>query len=331
MATFGDFPPHQQQDEPRQNAPQNDQWERKVLQDLAFAAIKEQRASRRWGYVFKGLALLYLVGIFMLTMNPFSKTSATTGSHTALVEVNGVIAPGMEANADIIVSGLRKAFENKDAEGLIIRLNTPGGSPVQSGIINDEILRLRATRPDFPVYAVVQDICASGGYYIAVAANEIYADKASIVGSIGVRMDSFGFTELMDKVGVERRAITAGQNKAFLDPFKPLKQDDVAHANDMLEVIHQQFINVVKAGRGDRLQGQDEDMLFSGLFWTGEQSVDLGLIDGLASSSQVARDVIGAENIVDYTLRPSYLDRFAGRLGTSIGEIVAKQMQWSFN
>ena len=329
MATFGDFPPHQQADEPRSSTSQPDQWERKVIQDLAFAAIKEQRASRRWGYVFKGLVLLYLVAVFLLTVNPFSKSSTATGPHTALVEISGMIALGMEANADVVVSGLRKAFDNKDAKGLIIRLNTPGGSPVQSGVINDEILRLRATRPDFPVYAVVQDICASGGYYIAVAANEIYADKASIVGSIGVRMDSFGFTEAIDKLGIERRAITSGQNKAFLDPFKPLKQEDVAHANTMLDNIHQQFIDVVKAGRGDRIAGQDEDMLFSGLFWTGEQSVDLGLIDGLASSSQVAREIVGAENIVDYTLRPSYLDRFAGRIGSSIGNVLLQHAGWS--
>lgn len=325
MATFGDFPPEHKQD-PNNTAAQNDQWERKVLQDLAFAAIKEQRASRRWGYVFKFLVLLYLVAIFMVT-RPFGDSSLPSGPHTALVDVNGVIAPDMEASADRVVTGIREAFESPDAKALIIRMNTPGGSPVQSGVINDEITRLRTTRPDFPVYAVIQDVCASGGYYIAVAADEIYADKASIVGSIGVRMDSFGFTEAMDKLGVERRSLTAGDNKAFLDPFMPLKERDVEHANQMLSNIHQQFIDVVKAGRGDRLKNNDE--IFSGLFWSGEQALELGLIDGLANSSTVARDIVGAEEIVDYTPRPSYLDRFAGSLGVKISETLISSQYWT--
>ncbi|MFW5426907.1 MAG: S49 family peptidase, partial [Methylophagaceae bacterium] len=208
-------------------------------------------------------------------------------------------------------------------------LNTPGGSPVQSGIINDEINRLKTTRPDFPVYAVIQDVCASGGYYIAAAAKEIYADKASIVGSIGVRMDSFGLTGAIEKLGIERRSITAGENKAFLDPFLPMREQDITHAHTMLDNIHQQFIDVVKQGRGDRLANNPD--LFSGLFWSGEQALPLGLIDGLANSSTVARDIIGAEDIIDYTLRPNYLDQFAGKLGASISQFLSSSSTMKLN
>jgi protease-4 len=319
MATFGDFPPNSD----RGNEAQETQtWERKVLQDLAYSAIKEQRNHRRWGYVFKGLFLLYLVALLVLTMSS-KEIPQTSIEHTALVDVQGVIAADTEASADTVVTGIREAFDNQQAKGLILRLNTPGGSPVQAGVINDEIKRLKATRPDFPVYAVIQDICASGGYYIAVAADEIYADKASIVGSIGVRMDSFGFTGTMQKIGVERRLLTAGEHKGFLDPFLPVQQDDVEHVTDMLNNIHQQFIDVVKQGRGEKLA--DDPKLFSGLIWSGEQAVPLGLVDGLASSSQVARDIIGQEEIIDYTPRPSYLDRFAGQLGASIGNLLFEQ------
>lgn len=324
MATFGDFPDNTAQAQQTQPPTQEDNWERKVLQDLALAALKEQRSKRRWGYVFKGLVLLYLVAVLLL-ITPFGKSTVITDEHTALVEVSGLISSETAANADNIITGIRQAFESTSAKGLIIRLNTPGGSPVQAGLINDEIRRLRETRPDFPVYAVIQDVSASGGYYIAVAAEEIYADKASIVGSIGVRMDSFGFSEAIEKLGVERRSITAGENKAFLDPFKPLKQDDVDHAENMLGIIHQQFIDVVKQGRGDRLA--DDPDLFSGLFWSGEQSLELGLIDGLAGSGEVARELIGAEEIIDYTPRPSYLDRLSQQLGTSLGEMLILE-QW---
>lgn len=318
MATFGDFPPSSSNN--AGDATDNSStWERQVLEDLAFAALKEQRTSRRWGYVFKGLMFAYLVAILMLAI-PSSDITTLSEKHTALVEINGVIAADAEANADTIVTGIRNAFDSPNAQGLIIRLNTPGGSPVQAGIINDEIKRLQETRPDFPVYAVIQDICASGGYYIAVAAKEIYADKASIVGSIGVRMDSFGFTETIKKLGIERRSLTAGENKAFLDPFLPMREQDVKHAHAMLDNIHQQFIDVVKDGRGDRLA--DNPDLFSGLFWSGEQALPLGLIDGLANSSTVARDIIGAEDIIDYTPRPNYLDRFAGKLGASISQFI---------
>lgn len=326
MATFGDFPPGSGGRAEQGAAGENNSWERDVLRDLAFAAIKEQRARRRWGYVFKGLLLLYFVAFLILTYAP-GRLAPLGEAHTALVNIHGVIAADADANADAIVTGLRNAFENEHARGLILRLNTPGGSPVQAGIINDEIKRLQAERPDFPVYAVVQDLCASGGYYIAVAAHEIYADKASIVGSIGVRMDSFGFTEAIDKLGVERRSLTAGENKAFLDPFLPLRDEDVTHAHSLLDNVHRQFIDVVKEGRGDRLA--DDAKLFSGLLWSGEQALELGLIDGLASSSTVARDIIGAEDIVDYTPRPNYLDRFVGRLGASIGGVLLQNGSWS--
>ena len=328
MTTFGDFPPSSDNASTANSHSHQSAgtWERKVLEDLAFAALQEQRKSRRWGYVFKGLMFLYLFAVLMLII-PSDDLPMHKTEHTALVEINGEISADAEASADAIVTGIRDAFESKNAQGLILRLNTPGGSPVQAGIINDEIKRLQATRPDFPVYAVIQDVCASGGYYIAVAAKEIYADKASIVGSIGVRMDSFGFTGLIDKMGVERRSVTAGKNKAFLDPFLPIKEADLEFAHEMLNNIHQQFIDVVKAGRGERLS--DDPRLFTGLFWSGEQALPLGLIDGLANSSTVARDIVGAEEIVDYTLRPSYFDQFSGKLGASISQLVLQSSRIS--
>jgi protease-4 len=303
-------------------------WERGVLEDLAFAALKEQQKSRRWGYIFKGFIALYLVALLVLMLSS-SDIPVHNETHTALVEINGVIAADAKANADTVITGIRDAFENENAKGLIIRMNTPGGSPVQAGIINDEINRLKTTRPDFPVYAVIQDVCASGGYYIAAAAKEIYADKASIVGSIGVRMDSFGFTNAIEKLGVERRSLTAGENKAFLDPFLPMRKQDINHAHTMLDNIHQQFIDVVKQGRGDRLSNNPD--LFSGLFWSGEQALPLGLIDGFATSSTVARDIIGAEDIVNYTVRPNYLDQFAGKLGASISQFLSSSSTMKLN
>lgn len=325
MATFGDFPPGNEKNNgnPQSTGPT---WEQNLLKDLAFAAIKEQRAKRRWGLLFKLFIVLYLVAFLVLAYSP-GKLATVNEAHTALVDITGVIAADADANADALITGIREAFESKTAKGLILRLNTPGGSPVQSGLVNDEIQRLRAQRPDFPVYAVVQDVCASGGYYIAVAADEIYADKASIVGSIGVRMDSFGLTGLIDKLGVERRSLTAGENKAFLDPFLPMRDQDIDHAQQMLDTIHQQFISVVKEGRGERLSSDEQ--LFSGLFWSGEQALELGLIDGLAGSGKVARELVGAEDIIDYTPRPNYLDQFTGKLGASIANLVTGKTTWS--
>jgi len=290
-------------------------WERETIDKLLFAAIKEQKRSRRWNIFFKGAFLAYLLMLFLYLPDDMGGDGIKRGKHTALIDVQGVIAEDSQASADIIIGGLRAAFKDKDTVGVIMRINSPGGSPVQAGYVNDEIVRLREKYQNIPLYAVIADICASGGYYIAVAADEIYADKASMVGSIGVLMDGFGFTEVMKKIGVERRLLTAGANKGFLDPFSKLKEEDAMHVKTMLANIHQQFIDTVKDGRGGRLKETPD--LFSGLVWTGEQSMELGLIDGLGSSSYVAREIIGQEDIVDFTPRPSYFDRFAERLGVA--------------
>ena len=301
-------------------------WERDVLSRLAFAAINEQRRSRRWSIFFKFLIFAYLFLVFWsIQSNRGEHALMDSGEHTALVELKGVIADDADANADDIVTALRNAFKNKNTRGVILRINSPGGSPVQAGYINDEIHRLRKEYPKIPLYAVVTDICASGGYYVAVAADKIYADKASIVGSIGVRMSgltTFGFVEAMKKLGIERRMLAAGDDKAMLDPFSPLKPEEVKHVSTLLENIHQQFIHVVKEGRGDRLKGDDKT-LFNGFYWTGEQAVDLGLVDGLANSSYVAREIIGAEKIVDYTHRPSPLERLTNRFGVVMAKAFA--------
>jgi protease-4 len=298
-------------------------WERKVLEKVALAAIAEQRASRRWGIAFKFLLLLYLfllliVGIGWIKPGEYKSTS----KHTALVDVRGVIAATGAASADNVTTGLQAAFKDANTQGVILRINSPGGSPVQAGYINDEIKRLRAQYPDKPLYAVVGDICASGGYYIAVAADRIYVDKASIIGSIGVLMDGFGFTGTMEKLGVERRAITAGENKKFLDPFAPVNPAHKEFAEKMLGEIHEQFIAVVRKGRGQRLKETPE--IFSGLVWVGPQSIELGLADALGSVESVARDVIKAEEIVDYTPRENIAERVARRFGAAMAEALFK-------
>ncbi len=300
----------------------NELWERELISNLAMGALKEQRRARRWGIFFKLLMVAYLA-VFLIVLIPGAGSGLTSSkSHTAIIELRGVIADGSEASADKIVTSLRDAFEAEHVSGIIMRINSPGGSPVQSGYIYDEIKRLRGIYPDKRLYAVITDMCASGGYYIASAADEIYADKASIVGSIGVVMSGFGFVDGMEKLGVERRMLTAGESKGFLDPFSPLKDKDVSHIKSMLGNIHQQFIGVVKAGRGDRLKS--DEALFSGLVWTGEQSVELGLVDGLGSASYVAREIIGQENIVDYTIKPDPLEQFAGKLGIVMAETLAR-------
>lgn len=295
-------------------------WERKVLEDLAFASIKEQRRSRRWGIFFKLLGFSYLFLLIGLMMSSDDVLKAKTGKHTALINVQGVIANDAEASADYVVTGLRNAFEDKNTVGVIMRINSPGGSPVQSGYINDEIKRLREKYPDIPFYAVISDIGASGAYYIAAAADKIYADKASIIGSIGVRMDSFGFVEAMRTIGVERRLLTAGEHKALLDPFSPEEPIAREHLQEMLDQIHQQFIAVVKAGRGDRLK--DDPDLFTGLIWTGEEAMKLGLVDELGSASYVAREVIKEDNLVDFTKKQDVWKRLSERLGTGVAKAI---------
>jgi protease-4 len=299
-------------------------WERDLLERLAFAALTEQRRARRWGIFFKLFFAAYLVLILVLAQSDSWSGKALTTSHTALIDIEGVISADSLANADNVISGLRAAFENKSAQGIVLRANSPGGSPVQAGYINDEIKRLRAKHPKTPLYAVIGDLCASGCYYVVAAADKIYADKASLVGSIGVLMNGFGFVDTMKKVGVERRLMTAGEHKGFLDPFGPVKPTDAKHAQQMLDEIHQQFIETVRQGRGKALK-ETRDM-FSGLFWTGEEAIKMGLVDSLGGASYVAREVIGAEEIVDYTYRENVFDRFARRLGTAMAQTIGTDL-----
>ncbi len=292
-------------------------WEREVLEKLALSAIREQRRSRHWSILFKTLGFLYLFIVLFLAAGWFGSDGVSIKEHTALVDLQGVIASD-QASADSVIGSLQSAFEDKKTKGVILRINSPGGSPVQAGQIYDEIKRLRALHPKTPLYAVVDDICASGGYYVAAGADKIFVDKASIVGSIGVLMDGFGFTQTMQKLGVERRLLTAGDNKGFLDPFSPVDPKQAAFAKQMLEEIHGQFIGVVREGRGKRLQETPE--MFSGLVWSGEKSIQLGLADALGNVESVARDVIKAEDIVDYTQREGLAARLAGRLGASVAK-----------
>ncbi|MFA9438500.1 S49 family peptidase [Uliginosibacterium sp. sgz301328] len=293
-------------------------WERKLLEKLAFENLKETRRRRRWGVFFKLVGFAYVGFILFLTWAWQNGTDSVSdgAAHTAMVEMNGAIGVGDAVNAEQVNLALQSAFEDAGTKGVILRINSPGGSPVQAGMINDEIRRLRAKYKDIPLYAVVEDICASGGYYVAAAADKIFVDKASIVGSIGVRMDGFGFTGAMEKLGVERRLVTAGENKAFLDPFSPQDPKQVQFAHDMLEEIHQQFIDVVRKGRGARLH-ETPDM-FSGLFWTGSKSIELGLADAYGTVDSVARDVIKAEEVRDYTQRENFAERFAKRFGAEV-------------
>ncbi len=297
--------------------PQEPNWERSVLEKLALSALQEQRRSRHWSILFKTLGFLYLFIVLFLAAGWFESEGVSIKEHTALIDLQGVIASD-DASADSIIASLQGAFDDKKTKGVILRINSPGGSPVQAGQIYDEIKRLRALHPKTPLYVVVDDICASGGYYVAAGADKIFVDKASIVGSIGVLMDGFGFTQTMEKLGVERRLLTAGENKGFLDPFSPLDPKQQAFAKQMLEEIHGQFIGVVREGRGKRLKETPE--MFSGLVWSGEKSIQLGLADGLGSVESVARDVIKAEDIIDYTRQDSLVERLAGRLGATMAK-----------
>jgi protease-4 len=300
--------------EPQKSSPD---WERQALEKVALAAVTEQRKTRQWGIFFKILTFLYLFFVLFAFMGWLGGKDRVLGKHTALIDLQGVIASD-EASADLIVSGLQSAFEDKHTQGVILRINSPGGSPVQAGQIHDEIKRLRALHPTTPLYVVVDDICASGGYYVAAAADKIYVDKASIIGSIGVLMDGFGFTKAMDKLGVERRLLTAGENKGFLDPFSPSDPKQEAFARTMLSEIHQQFIDVVRKGRGKRLKETPDT--FSGLVWSGARSIEMGLADAFGSADYVAREIIKAEDIVDFTPKEDLASKLAGRLGVSIGK-----------
>ncbi|WIM06343.1 MAG: S49 family peptidase [Candidatus Nitricoxidivorans perseverans] len=297
-------------------------WERKIIEKLALETLVEQRRRRRWGIFFKLLGFGCLALLFTM-LGDWSDTAdlVERKRHTALIEITGVIQARGDGSAENVIGALQGAFESKGAAGIILRINSPGGSPVQAGIINDEIRRLRGKHPDKPLYAVVEDICASGGYYVAAAADRIYVDKASIVGSIGVLMDGFGFTGSMDKLGVERRLLTAGENKGFLDPFSPQNAQHKAHAQQMLEEIHQQFIDVVRKGRGKRLRETPE--MFSGLMWSGAKSIELGLVDGYGTIDSVARDVIKAEDVRDYTVRQNFAEKFARQFGADMAEGMA--------
>ncbi len=303
---------------------QQDGWEKKLVEELALSSLKERRSSRRWGVFFKLAFLAYIIGLALLVYIPFDADSLDKSSteHTAVIDIKGVISADSEANADAIVTALRDAFKDKKTKGIVLRMNTPGGSPVQSAYVNDEIYRLKALHPKIKVYAVIADLCASGGYYIAAAADEIYADKGSMVGSIGVLMNGFGFENVIDKLGVTRRLYTAGEHKGFLDPFTAPKDSDVMHVKEMLTNIHKQFVDVVKKGRGDKLK--DDPLLFSGYVWTGEQSLALGLVDNLGSTSYVAREVIGAKKIKDFTVSEAFLDRFAKKIGASMAMKMAQ-------
>ncbi|MDD2832947.1 MAG: S49 family peptidase [Methylotenera sp.] len=313
---------------PSADKSQDTQWQRDALERLASSALTEQRTARRWSVFFKSLTFLYLFVLMLVALGLVGGAKKDFKEHTALIDISGVIQAGGDVNADAVMSSLRDAYENKGTKGIILRINSPGGSPVQAGIINDEIKRQKKLHADIPVYAVVEDICASGGYYIAAAADKIYVDKASIVGSIGVLMDGYGFTEAMEKVGVERRLMTAGENKAMLDPFSPVNPKHQALAQTMLNEIHEQFKTVVREGRGARLKENDET--FSGLFWSGEQSIKIGLADAIGSADYVAREVIKQENMVDFTYQDDLASRIAKRIGASvsatIGDVLARQL-----
>ncbi|MEA3638844.1 MAG: S49 family peptidase [Lamprobacter sp.] len=293
------------------------EWERALINRMAAEFLRQQRRSRRWGLVLKFAILAYLLLLSItLLMDGVGRSMGSAGEHTALVKVEGLIADETNASADRLVKGLRSAFEAESAKAVILRINSPGGSPVQSGYVFDEIQRLREAYPDKPIYAVAADVCASGAYYIASAANAIYVDRATLIGSIGVRMDSFGFQRALDELGIQRRLLTAGEHKGILDPFSTFDDWDRAFIQGLLDNLHGQFIAAVKEGRGDRLKGGDE--LFSGLFWTGQESVELGLSDGLGSPSTVAREIVGAEKLIDYSQKRDLWERVAERVGTSL-------------
>ncbi|MBC7377430.1 MAG: S49 family peptidase [Burkholderiaceae bacterium] len=317
----GDFA---QRSAPAAGPAQTPGWERATLEKLAFAALNEQKATRRWKTAVRLSWLAFFVFLLWAAMYKSTPHADKTTAHTAVVEIKGEIASGADASAELIIAAMRSAFEDNGSKAVVLLINSPGGSPVQAGIINDEIYRLKAKYKK-PVYAVVEESCASAAYYIASATDTIFVDKASIVGSIGVLMDGFGFTGLMDKLGVERRLLTAGANKGFLDPFSAQSPEQRAYAQIMLDQIHKQFIAAVRKGRGNRLKETPE--LFSGLFWSGQQSIELGLADQLGSLDYVAREVVKAEDLIDYTQKENVAERLAKRFGASIGAGAVRALQ----
>lgn len=299
-------------------------WEREVLEKLAFATLKEQRARRRWGIFFKFATLLFIAFGLWIGLGPSVANMESVGPHTALIKIDGTIEAKGAGDAETVIASLAKAYADPGSVGLILQINSPGGSPVQAGMINEEITRLRKQYPQKPLYVVVSEICASGGYYIAAAADRIYVNKASIVGSIGVLMNGFGFTGVMEKLGVERRLLIAGENKGLLDPFSPQNENQKEYMQGMLNEIHQQFIDVVRQGRGKRLKDSPE--IFSGLVWSGEKSVELGLADGFGTVESVARDEFKSTNIVDYTQREGLSDRVLRKFGAAAGTSAVKAL-----
>ena len=303
-------------------------WERDLIKKVALAAITEQTRARRWGIFFKGLLFVYLFAIFGVTVYPKlgdHHAGSKGDDHTAIIDLIGPIAEDKPANADSIIEGLRDAVEDKHTKGIILHANSPGGSPVQSAYVYDEIRRIKKEHPTLPIFTVVSDICASGCYYIASASDKIFVNQASLVGSIGVLMDGFGFVDVMQKLGVERRLLTAGSHKAMLDPFTPRKENDTTYMQSLLNQVHQQFITAVKNGRGDRLKETPD--LFSGLVWSGEEGVKIGLVDDFATQRDVSKNIIGAENEVNFTPREQLFDRLAGRLGASFGQSLSSFLQ----
>ncbi len=307
-----------------QPEPGRSAWERETLEKLAFATLREQQQARRWRNGMRLAWLLLVLWLLWMGWSYSTPSASPSQPHTAMVAIKGEIASEGEASADNIMAAMRAALADRGSRALVLVINSPGGSPVQAGILNDEIQRLRQLHGK-PIYAVVEESCVSAAYYIAVAADAVYVDKASIVGSIGVLMDGFGFTGLMDKLGIERRLMTAGENKGFLDPFSPQTEAQRKHAQAMLNQIHQQFISVVKAGRGERLK-ETPDM-FSGLFWTGQQAVDMGLADGLGSLDSVAREVVKAADVIDYTRHENVAERLAKRFGAAFGDASVKALR----
>jgi protease-4 len=299
-------------------------WERSTLERLLFATLEEQKASRRWRAFVRLAWLAFFIFIIWALTYRGNVSPDKTSPHTAVIEIEGEIGPKSEASAEFIIAAAKAAFEDQGAQAVVLLINSPGGSPVQAGIINDELKRLKAKYKK-PLYAVVEESCASAAYYIAVSADRIFVDKASIVGSIGVLMEGFGFVGLMEKLGIERRLLTAGENKGFLDPFSPQTARHREHAQEMLNQIHRQFIDVVKTGRGKRLKEMPE--LFSGLFWTGQQAVDLGLADQLGNLDYVAREVVKAEELVDYTRHENVAEKLAKRFGAAMGEGAVKALR----